>query len=183
MLTVEDLLDWSYTPLATARDLIESCEKSDLLHEDIEGHDVTHMKRVTVLAAYIAEHEKAFEYLEQILDAALFHDCGRTNGGIDRDHGAESYARYRTEFSEDEVTEFLMTYHCREDDEAKEALESFDKADRPAIWKAYCVLRDADAVDRIRLGVSDCVDPRYLHFIYSKKLVGVARELQQKYRF
>lgn len=182
MMTVEELLDKKQEPLEEAQAQIESNSDSPLLNTEIADHDADHMKRVTVLAAYIAEHEKVRQFRQELMDAALFHDCARTHEFEDATHGADSYKRYRAEYGDNEIVEFLMAYHCQENEDAERALETFAEKDRPAVWKAYCVLRDADALDRLRLPMGDSLDPAYLHFAYSRKLIGVDRELISKYK-
>ena len=61
-MTVEELLDKKQEPLEESQAQIESNSDSPLLNTEIADHDADHMKRVTVLAAYIAEHEKVRQF-------------------------------------------------------------------------------------------------------------------------
>jgi hypothetical protein len=48
-----------------------------------------------------------------------------------------------------------------------------------ASWKETAILKDADALDRIRLGEND-LDPRYLRFKETMDRIGIAKELYYK---
>lgn len=178
--TVKELIDRKPEPLETAQEYIEEHRESPLLQKDVESHESTHSLRVTILASYLSEHEKVRCYQNELLLAALFHDCGREDGSANDTHGAQGYERYRQTYGDSPIIGFLMTYHCKSDEEAKVALPN---CENPAdLWKAYCVLKDADALDRVRLPLEEKMDPNLLHFPYTEKLAGVASELLQIYR-
>lgn len=172
-------------PLKTAQPYVEAMDTSPLLTASVADHDIAHAKRVVVMASYIADHEKIRgRYLDTLLTAAQFPDCGRTNSLEDASHGAQSFTKYAARYPEkaDDVLNYLMTFHCRDDEEAKVELSRFPETDRPAIWKCLCALKDADALDRVRLGMWGYLDPAFLRFKYSRRLIGVAKELHSKYK-
>lgn len=180
LLTTEELVGRTPGPLEAAQEYIEEYRESPLLLRDVESHGSSHSQRVTFLASYLAEHEKVRVYRKELLLAALFHDCGREDGGENDAHGAKGYGLYREKYGEDAAVGFLITYLCKSDEEAKAALPD---CENPAdLWKAYCVLKDADALDRVRLPLNEQMDPELLHFPFSEKLAAVASELQQIYR-
>lgn len=181
-LTMDELIDNKPGPLARAQEYVESYRDHELLNNDIPDHEKGHMLRVAILSSYLGEHEKVKETSDDLMMAALFHDCGRVHGGIDSEHGAASYQRYKAVFGENKRVEFLMNYHCREDEKAKSALGRFPENDKKDLWKAYCVLKDADAIDRVRLDRESFVDPSMLRFPYSVKLIGAAVDLLKKYK-
>lgn len=181
LLTTEELVGRKPEPWDEAQEFIDEYRESPLLLKDVESHGSSHSQRVTFLASYLAEHEKVRVYREELLLAALFHDCGREDGGENDAHGAKGYGLYREKYGEDAAVGFLITYLCKSDEEAKAALPD---CENPAdLWKAYCVLKDADALDRIRLPLEKKkMDHDLIHFLYTEKLAGFASELLQFYR-
>lgn len=181
LLTTEELVGRKPEPWDEAKEFIDEYRESPLLLKDVESHGSSHSQRATFLASYLAEHEKVRHYRKELLLAALFHDCGREDGRANDTHGAKGYELYRQAYGDDPIVGFLITCHCKSDEEAKAALPG---CENPAdLWKAYCVLKDADALDRVRLPLNEQMDPELLHFPYSEKLAAVASELQQTYRF
>lgn len=178
-----DIIGDNTAPLETAQVYVKAMDTSPLLTTDIADHDIAHAKRVVVLASYIADSEDICgRYMRKLLTAAQFHNCGRTDSLEDSSHGAQSYAKYARAYQKDSLIEYLMTYHCRDDEGAKKALESFPEAEREMAWKCLCALKDADALDRVRLSLFDYLDPAFLRFKYSRTLIGAAKELCSKYK-
>ena len=75
-----------------------------------------------------------------------------------------------------------MTYHCKENAEAKAFFdEKFaERQYSQYIWDALCALKDADAIDRWRFGwgSSDFVDATQLRSQASKDLMLVGAVIQ-----
>lgn len=180
LMTAKELFDKKPNPLNTAMEYIDRYRSSPLLNNRLFDHEASHSMRVAILAAYLADHEKVNVYLDKLLISALFHDCGRESDDADNTHGASSYALYKRTYTDDPIVEFLMTFHCRDDEDADMALPACEN--QQDLWKAYCVLKDADALDRVRLPIYDSTDPAYLHFLYSEKLIAVASELLHSYK-
>ena len=179
LFTTRELIGRKPEPLETAQEYIEKYRESPLLQNDVECHESSHSLRVTVLASYLADHEKV-RCKEELLLAALFHDCGREDSGKNDIHGEKGYELYQAEYGENPIIGFLITNHCKSDEDAKTALPK--NKDAKDIWNALCVLKDADALDRVRLPLDEKMDPDLLHFPYAEKLAGVASELLQIYR-
>ena len=76
--------------------------------------------------------------------------------------------------------EFLMTYHCKDDKEAIEYVESTYKTaeSRETMLRLLYILKDADALDRVRFGIRN-LDLNYLRFDFSKKLTLMARLIKE----
>lgn len=70
----------------------------------------------------------------------------------------------------------LIEYHDRDDEEFIEYLSKNQIENRKVMKVCYGILKDADALDRLRLGWRD-LDTRYLRFAISKILVFVAKQL------
>ena len=167
----------------------------DDIYEGLDGslhdHDMAHTKRVCMMANYLfrvltrGRKEKAqalWDALQNLMDAAMWHDTGRTDDSIDVQHGYESTLIYQREFSENPVAEFLMEYHCKPDADARAFMEeNFEKCDWPLIWMDHQILKDADALDRWRFGrlCEDFIDVKYLRIDEAKALMPVAAYLQK----
>lgn len=178
-----------------ASDILSYVQETYMGRLDKEGdHDEAHSVRVALLSCFLfrvgvitridgkdADKKKeACKVYKQLLRAAAWHDMGRDDDlSRDGEHGAASYELWRKDSGKDDkVMEFLMTYHCRSDEEAqayfRKKLSSRKGSD--LIWKAYTILKDADALDRCRFGSmsDDFVDVKYLRNDEAKLLLPVA---------
>lgn len=104
--------------------------------------------------------------------AAATHDVGRIDDGNDLKHGARS-AKWIEENLYDQMSAemldmatYIVHWHVPPDTEA------------PEMTTELKVLKDADALDRVRLGD---LDTRYLRTDVAKKMVGLAEDLYQSY--
>ena len=173
----------------------------DLNRDDIADHDRKHSIHVTLLASYLyrtdilpkykkaglIQKEQVFSVYTELMDAAAWHDAGRTHGGVSREHGAKSYALYRNEMGDDPVAEFLMSFHCRPDCEARAYWNSklarsrrLGTEESDLVWSAFQILKDADALDRWRFGAlsEDFVRVEQLRTETAKRLMPIASLLQ-----
>lgn len=142
-------------------------------------HDMLHSAQVLFLALMIIQVGKIkLNPMErkQLLNAIVFHDIGRTNDGIDSSHGKASQEIYEKNAgsSADPAVCFLIEYHCLSDTLAEEYLKSADiiRA-KKRTWLLYQILKDADALDRVRFGIYD-LDVNQLRLPISHKLVPLA---------
>lgn len=156
--------------------LIRSFEPqtSWLAHES-ELHGVDHMARVFILQELICDSLKArgTEVNREVTRwAAITHDVGRVDDGIDLKHGERSAQWIRKNLHNrlspeilDQVT-YAVHWHVPTDSEA------------PVMTAELKVLKDADALDRVRLGD---LDVNYLRTSVSKELVGLVEKLYESY--
>ena len=159
-----------------------------------DDHDKNHSLRVALLANYNyrteillplrqrrdGEYQRACRMLADLSQAIVYHDAGRADNTANSVHGAAGYERYRQEHGENRAVQFLTTYHCRADKEAREYWErNFCGKDAKYLWTAFCVLKDADALDRVRFGnlSRDYLDVNTLRTETAKGLVPVAHQL------
>lgn len=143
------------------------------------GHGQLHSARVLFLALAIIQAGKINLNLTertQLLTSIAFHDIGRKNDGVDHRHGKFGREVYEnnTGSSADPAVCFLIEYHCLADDLAEEYLKVSDEI-RPKkrTWLLYQILKDADALDRVRFGIYD-LDVNQLRLPISHKLVPLA---------
>ena len=151
--------------------------KDDLFLRPYSVHGIQHTKRVLWLASQITDIIQLNHREEIILAlACCYHDIGRINDCYDEEHGALSAKKviklglldgYRLNNDEIELVLGLITMHSLPDD-------IFVGRDKPLLL--YQILKDADALDRIRLGKGD-LDPAYLRLEVSKGLIGIAEDL------
>lgn len=157
----------------------------ELSFNKIDGHDKNHSLRVLFLALIIGyELDLTDEDAELLAIACINHDRGRKHDRKCTNHGKESFKIFSEEgFLEDVYTEyfideneveFLLTYHCKDDKEAEEfSNKNFVEEGKDRLLKLLYILKDADALDRVRFGIKD-LDMNYLRFDISKKLTLLA---------
>jgi HD superfamily phosphodiesterase len=104
--------------------------------------------------------------VEAVTHAALWHDIGRTHDGADYYHGAKSAGKavglglqIGLEERVREAALFAVTHHSGSEWHAEQAAAY--SRDREATLRVFRILKDADALDRVRLGD---LDPSYLRF-------------------
>lgn len=148
--------------------------------DNISDHTGAHSYRVMILSLLMAKlfYPKLFtKYRDELAMASAFHDIGRTHDGEDNTHGERSVRVLRNEYeSVHPFVEFLITYHCKEDSEAQERLKTLNigKRDKDYLWLLFCILKDADALDRYRFGIHD-LDVNYLRLPNSIRLATFAK--------
>ena len=170
------------------RNNIDSVYRSGL-YSEFSGHNVSHIERVSVLASIIATKVGLSEDVRQLaILAAIYHDSGRITEGHEK-HGDYSAAIFRSmmgnSLSKEDVN--LVCAAIDLHDEEKEDAETISQMmiryrvkDRIKLNAVMSVLKDADALDRVRFLHSKAgLDPTYLRFEESKKLIRFATELYE----
>ena len=164
---------------------------------DVEDHALEHSIRVALHSSFlyrldvlvplrsapIERFRRALPAYEALILAAEYHDAGRLDNEPDEIHGLAGYERYLADGNpENETVKFLAEYHCKSDDAARDYWEKhFAGEDKDFIWTAFEIIRDADALDRVRFGSlsDDFLDVGLLRRTSSKRLVPVAMQLEQ----
>lgn len=141
------------------------------------AHDGVHTLRVLFNALLLIRLQKIYlepEEMMQLCDGILYHDIGRTGDGVDEEHGKKSKQIYIKDTAEnDPVISFLIEYHCVDDGIVRSVLDSLEVEEKDRIWLLYTILKDADALDRVRFGIR-AIDPKYLRNPMAHKLIPVA---------
>ena len=150
---IRGLRAWKYYPL-----LLETYETmdEDALY-DSKVHGKEHIHRTLLYAALIAwQEDLAEEKVRQYFFAAAYHDVGRTFDGYDLYHGARSAQRLEelTGQTGERLAELqaAVTAHSRADAEMESILRSFQPEDYGRTLELTRLLKDADNLDRVRLG-------------------------------
>ena len=145
--------------------------QKEWLAHDSTIHGVGHMTRVFILQELLCdglEKQGVSVNREVTRYAAMAHDVGRMNDGRDIEHGCRSATWIKKHLASKMTPEVLdmVTYcvhwHVPSDDEA------------PVMTTELRVLKDADGLDRVRLGD---LNPDYLRTDIAKELIGVAQNL------
>ena len=134
-----------------------------------ELHGVRHTQRVHIHARRLAsllEWPAADTHL--LLQAALWHDIGRRHDGFEPEHGGNSVLRARElgltqnlSAAEAALIEFAMRQHSLEDARGEEAADALSEPE--CALAILRLLKDADALDRVRLPAFQWPRPEMLH--------------------
>jgi len=117
---------------------------------------------------------------ELLVTAALFHDIGRENDGLCFKHGKRSADKMvaldlvPAEQETTEILKYIVTYHCISDSKAEADLHVIPRNSRDRTWRLYSVLKDADGLDRVRIGD---LDMSYMRNPEAIQLESLAHEL------
>ena len=141
-----------------------------LLQPPSSLHGVTHTARVMVWASILSRDTPWFT---PVLWAAACHDLRRQEDGRDAEHGFRAGQWVR---------ENLATYYPLPQDTLEliaNACTWHVTADRDTQWQHPVLkyLKDADGLDRVRLGD---LNPRYLRFPASRPLIPLAEQLYSR---
>ena len=143
-------------------------------------HDKEHTKRVLFLASILCHQLNIGnkKMLDDLFTAISFHDTGRINDDIDDSHGYRAIPIYREYIKPNsKITEFLIKYHCLDDNIAIDYINNKFKPDKVADVKLlYSIIKDADALDRVRFG-SEFLNVNYLRNKESLNLAFLAVQL------
>lgn len=145
-------------------------------------HGTFHVYRVLLHALILSYYlNLEDDDLDILATACAWHDIGRTHDWVDYLHGlhsAEKYKQSTRKYNSDVY--FLIQYHCIDDEKALEELEEIYKSstERKRMRLLFNLIKDADALDRIRLGQRD-TDVNYLRLNKSKRMTLVARLLYE----
>lgn len=148
-------------------------------------HGIGHTLRVWIHAQEIAEALGLAAWQSEALHfAALWHDIGRTNDGADYYHGAKSAGKVQglglhtgVEPQSRDAALYAITHHCGSEEHGERA--AMWLPDREGALAVFRVLKDADGLDRVRLG-ADELDVSQLRFDVSRQRVERARELLER---
>lgn len=181
--------------------ILNDIDKKQLYNSPIHG--LYHSEKVLLFSYLIGKY---YNFNEQdmriICDAAKYHDIGRVGDDENKFHGYNSsekidlVIKYDDEY-EQALLKAIMNEHSIPDNEADRSFDDYFwnfKYEDPNYSEEkireykkrydylYKVLKDADALDRFRLiGTCAALDEDYLRLDYSKELISMAEEINDKY--
>lgn len=144
-------------------------------------HGVGHTSRVLVHALDLADAlDLATWERDALACAALWHDIGRTNDGVDYYHGAKSAGKavalglhVNVSPQVSETALYAITHHCGSEEHGERAAyhvgywslgagdATYEPVEAESALRVFRLLKDADALDRVRLGDLDVSHLRY----------------------
>ena len=156
------------------------------LYYPSEVHGLDHTARVTFLSEIMTELDNIDEHTKSlIITSARYHDIGRFDESENKEHGLYGEQilennKLIQEFSkkDQDIIKFAITQHSKSREENENALKSipFWKRDKYKIVLSY--LKDADALDRVRIANPNMqLDSNRLRNESARSLVNCAKEL------
>jgi HD superfamily phosphodiesterase len=160
----------------------EKANEIELKHEyfdyDSRLHGYSHTKRVMILVEELGKHLPYKRKVKLAYYAAFIHDMARKHDGYCEEHGINA-AKNKLPLFKDLFIKNGITESELEEIEFAVSMHSIsgelEKANPFYIITA--ILKDADALDRVRLGD---LDPSYFRFKETKSLIRFAEELFKK---
>ena len=147
-------------------------------------HGLRHTRRVYILVNIIADKENMNEKHRKILTyCALYHDVGRIDNGIGYEHGIKSYVKVKennlinSDYEYLETVKFIIENHNEKDTWSIRNIDNYNVQDKEETIYLYKALKDADNLDRVRIGD---LDTNYLRLKSSMKLVDDAYIIYRK---
>ena len=148
-------------------------------------HGVRHTQRVHVHAQRLAADIGWGDAdTRLVLLAALWHDIGRTNDADDPGHGSASAVRAEAlgltaplSRSDAGIVRFAVTFHSRADAAALRSSRGLPRARAERALRVLWLLKDADALDRVRLTPGEAADARCLRHPETAALLPFAGAL------
>ncbi len=157
-------------------------EIEELMQIKTNLHGINHIARVIFNCyAIMALENVNKEDMKIVIEAVKLHDIGRSNDGIDANHGAKSAEKAKKilkqkGFTTEEINAicFIITEHSLHESKNVEDIEKLPEKVREKYRYYLNLLKDADKLDRVRIGD---LDPNRLALDSSKRLVQVAKDI------
>ncbi len=159
--------------------------KTELLYKS-HCHGLNHNIRVALFSLIICINENvSLDDFKIILDGAKYHDIGRTNDLTDDAHGKRSSLKLDfliEKYTKEEMTLLKTIIHCHSlDDDLFESIARKNGVkDIERCRKMYNILKDADALDRVRLD-DPYIKISLMRTNTSKELIPFAYEMYEGY--
>ena len=162
----------------------------DLYYESIV-HGIEHSERVLHFAVLLCHLDKLNpKIIKLIIRSTIIHDIGRENDYQDNKHGEDGALKAENEGllndltrEEKEIVKFAVTEHCKSDEENRQALEKIPFWKRKKYETVLSYLKDADALDRVRIANKHIqLKPELLRHETAKKLVDYAKYFYKAFR-
>ena len=172
---------------AIFQDVMNNIKEEFFINDSIHG--ISHNERVALLACYIGIQENLNnEELKLVLETAKYHDIGR---GYEGNHGQYStliidrnkeYIFQNLNDNEINVIKALCHGHSVDDRRYKEIANIYGIKDLEQFKKLLNIVKDADALDRVRLPRFGKLDEKYLRTETAHGMIELAENLYREYR-
>lgn len=173
--------------------------KKEFLYES-NFHGFYHSEKVMLFSYLIGKHQGLNDVEMQIvMDAAVYHDIGRTNDFEDNCHGFISSLQIlekkdkilSNDIYKDETNLYYLRAicdgHSKDDEYNKKIFDYYfydnREIDYEQFKRLYDVLKDADALDRTRFKYSSvaALKEKFLRIDYSRTLIEFAKKVNELY--
>lgn len=164
-------------------DLMNNVNKELIINSDIHG--LGHVYRTSLYVLVIASIEKiSVSDFKLLLESILYHDIGRINDIDDDEHGFNAVKKLsflKDKYREEEYNLicFMIASHCLDDSVADKIIDIYHIKEVDKAKKLLFILKDADALDRVR--EYPYCDINYLRYNFSKTLLLLACDLFNSY--
>ncbi|MDO5556379.1 MAG: diguanylate cyclase [Clostridia bacterium] len=164
--------------------------QTDIIYKS-DMHGQAHTERVLMLALSMGILEGLKERdLQMLLETAKYHDIGRKNDEEDELHGARSAEMLESKdilqgYSQKEknIIKMICACHSIDDKQIDEYVKRLPEEDRERCKKMLIILKDADALDRVRLKEGEGqLETRFLRTNTSKAMISAAYELYNNHK-
>lgn len=153
----------------------------DLYHRPSGIHGVGHVRRTLLLSLLMADLDSlSTSYVRILAYASVYHDIGRTHDGVDDYHGYASYQKVlehgllnNHEANEVYAIKELIERHAISDKKAF-SFGTLDEAKRDEVQFLLRYFKDADGLDRVRLGD---LNAKYLRTDTAKRLTLAVQQI------
>lgn len=143
-------------------------------------HGIKHTYRVMCHVLFLGRAINRDRETKLAFCAAFIHDMSRLHDGFCTMHGLRASEDKLPVFKEFFLSQGVNLYEIEEIKTAvRNHSEGFELPEDHPFRKTCSLLKDADALDRIRLGEKN-LDPSYLRFAITPQLVPYAKELYFK---
>lgn len=165
---INDVKKFSFYDTNSIRELVDdiadmfddyretACYDRIPFEQESSVHGMSHSLRVLLYTLILAnQYNLDIDDVDILARAALYHDTGRTTDMEDCKHGKVSAGKYKHAFPDAGPVEmFLMKYHCRPDEDGIShiAVNPALASQSERVKHLYDIFKDADALDRFRLG-------------------------------
>lgn len=178
---INTLKKWNHWPIFEY--YVKNIKKKHLYQSHIHG--INHIERVLLFGGLIAMDNNCDEEdIKLLLTACSYHDIGRIDDSLDDDHGKRSSEKLPGVISMDgedlKIVQAAIQAHSIDDRKMEETIANYMITDKNKALRIAKMLKDADALDRVR--VSD-LDPKYLRFPCSLNYVDFANHLNHYYTY
>lgn len=166
-----------------------------------KNHGIEHIERVMFLSQLLGRQELKLDNgsidehaISLLTECAKYHDCGRKSDYYDNRHGLESAKKmepylFQKGFSKNDIKlmQVVVEYHADIDDDFRfeKICDKYEieRNQRDYVKKIANILKDSDALDRVRFLNSDSkLNKQMLRFDFSKELIPIIKELYESYK-
>ena len=172
---------------AVFQDVMSNIKEEFFINDSIHG--ISHNERVALLSCYIGIQEGLdIEELKLVLEAAKYHDIGR---GYEGNHGKYStiiidrnkeYIFSDLNDNEINIIKALCHGHSVDDSRYEEIAKLYGIRNIDQFKKLLNIVKDADALDRVRLPRFGKFDEKYLRTETAHGMIELAENLFREYR-